>query len=360
MQLLKSDKYAAGCWIIGCDDGFAHTKVVLLHVPYGSTTGRIVAQVSAPSRAKIGPQTLASVLGHERLPNEFLTDGTLVSILENASQEASSTQFDEYAFSATNRALIQYTILKTGLLEHFKPEDRIFIRTGLPLNRYYNNNEKNLKVIERKKDSLAIPVTLSPKAQAEFPTTHCFDLKDNEVGAEGLGAWFDYVFDDSCQQKAEGLSELSLAVVDIGGRTTDIIRLLPGAIIPFESTGTEQTGVLSVLQDLKTAIYQTHDFEPTFLEPALQSGFIQKRGEKLPIHDLIEQCVQANAGKIVQGVNQRIGQANEVDRILLVGGGASLFYPALKAQYPHCEILPDPAFCNARGFAKMEFLNRIK
>jgi len=63
------------------------------------------------------------------------------------------------------------------------------------------------------------------------------------------------------------------------------------------------------------------------------------------------------AGDIVideaaQAVKNSIGSGADIDVLVLTGGGASLYQPAIARKFPHHEVvvLPDPAHANVRGF----------
>ena len=49
-------------------------------------------------------------------------------------------------------------------------------------------------------------------------------------------------------------------------------------------------------------------------------------------------------------------KARSMDGIIVAGGGAYLVGPSLKAKYPNAEILPQPRFAVAEGYARFGLL----
>jgi plasmid segregation protein ParM len=58
------------------------------------------------------------------------------------------------------------------------------------------------------------------------------------------------------------------------------------------------------------------------------------------------------AAEAAQAVKNSIGAGGDIEIIILAGGGADFYLPALRDKFPHHEIvvLPDAAFANVRGF----------
>ena len=69
------------------------------------------------------------------------------------------------------------------------------------------------------------------------------------------------------------------------------------------------------------------------LEPHMKAGF-----------QVLEEAAHA--------VKNNIGSGQEIDLIILSGGGAQLYGPWIQKEFPHHEMvtLPDPALANVRGF----------
>ena len=186
---------------IGLDDGYAFTKVAL-------SDGRLIA---IPSLARIGRANVTWLNGSEQRVFEYETDDTVFSVGE---LDGEPTHFDGYPFSGLNRAIVQHALHKAGLAGR-----SIHAVSGLPVSSFYlKDGSQRLEVVERKRESLKQGVRPIDGRQPAAIAFH-------EVIPEALAAWYDHIISEAnggVQLEAERLGE-PVAVVDIGGRTTDFV-----------------------------------------------------------------------------------------------------------------------------------------
>lgn len=346
-----------GTYFIGVDDGFAYTKIAVIFVPLlHPSIPRWVGAYSTPSRAATGGHLTTRIGGALNGSNtnnvspEYIADGVEYTVLDTSSIESDSTQFEGYPFSGLNRVIVQHALRLGGL--HLVDSRRIKIMSGLPLSRYYINGDRNVSVINQKVASLSKPV-----AAIDGTNTVRIGLNssDNKVMPEGLGAWFDFALDtDGTYRKGFDVDE-TCVVVDIGGHTTDILTVLPNRVVSHKQTGSETVGVLDVLQELGNNIFAQFQIEEknlTRLEKANQTGKYKISGVEHDVSALVERSKAAAADKIMRAINKFIGKGTEVDRILLVGGGANVYGAYICNKYPQAILLDNPEMANAKGFAK--------
>lgn len=320
--------------VVGVDDGFAMTKVVVMQ------GGKIIKRLMLPSRARSGIQGTTIIGGPDDesgIEARYETDGVTFTVANLPDSE--SARFDEYPFSGMNRAIITHALRVARL-----GGKKVRIATGLPLSTYYKGDEPDQAVIDRKISSVAIPV----RPMDDSPVAN---VESHQVFPEGLAAWIDFFVDHN--GKITGNLEESIGIIDIGGRTTDIAVVLPGRQIDHARCGSADLGVLNVIEEVAIALKKEHKVTlgADKIEPALRTGTVKLWGKDVDIKPLIDQAVTGVLSAVMREVNRRLGSAVDLDRILLVGGGAYVFAKVAQ-QYPNITIPEEPEYANARGFAK--------
>ena len=145
-----------------------------------------------------------------------------------------------------------------------------------------------------------------------------------------------------------------IAVVDIGGRTTDTVVVRDQGIL-HQSSGSFEFGLLDVKQSLADALQARFDLEVVgdrLLTHAVQQKVVRLFGRDHDIstevaaakHELVE-CLYAET-------RRQLGRAIELDRVLFVGGGAVALADHITDWFPNQLIAEQAAFANARGMRK--------
>jgi plasmid segregation protein ParM len=317
---------------VGIDDGHAETKLAL-------PDGRMI---KIPSKVRSGAHGVTAFGRQEenQLDGGYETDGQRFTISDFIDGEG--TRFDDYPFSSINRVLIHHGLRMAGLGGH-----AVKIATGLPVQRYFQGSSPNMETITRKNASIAVPVkTLSGEPLAEIKSTF--------VVPEGVAAWVDY----SLSSTGEVVSNVGrpAAIVDIGGRTTDCVTVLPGWRVDHARSGTENLGVLDLHEALRTLLcakfnLNNSEVSSYTVEEAVRTGHIKLWGKQVDVNDSLDQARNQIGEQILREVQRRIGRGMDLDKVLFVGGGASIFHN-LKKAYPNADSPEHPQFANARGMLK--------
>lgn len=256
--------------------------------------------------------------------------------------DAETARFDDYPFSGINRVLVAHVLRLAGL-----GGKKVRLATGLPLSRFYKpGGHPNEDVIKRKTEAIMKPVSAADGSPVA-------EIVEHVVFPEGLGAYIDYAAGDDGQMRA-GSNVQTVAVVDIGGRTTDTAVVLPGRMIDHSRTGSADIGVLNLIEDVGSRLARELKTEiPGFrVEEAINNGgTLPVWGKPTNISDKIQAASDAVMARIMVEVNRRLGSGVDIDQILLVGGGAHIFQRSL-SNYPNMTVVERPEFANARGFYK--------
>lgn len=321
--------------LVAVDDGFRQIKLL-------SSDGHKVSHLSV---AKAG-FSLGGAMGADLAAGVYRTAGADYTVDHNIDGE--STRYEGYATSEINRVLVHHALHIAGL------EGReITLATGLPLGTFFGGPGRaaDAELIAKKKANLAEAVEAMSGKPAPV-------IRHQEVVSQGLMAYADYALQDDLSFREGFDSSVPVAVVDIGGGTTDTATIVNGDKVDFDRSGTINKGVLDVFAQLQQRLRErfklgSASIPAATLEHFLRTGKARVRGAEHDISDDIHAVVGVVLEEIRRELKRRIGEAALMQAVVLVGGGANLFADGLREDYPHLVVPEDPEFANARGMLKM-------
>ena len=317
---------------VGIDDGYAYTKIAL-------ADGRLCV---IPSRARIGQSSVTWIHQAVQKVFEYETEEKIYSV---GLVDGEPTRFEGYPVSGLNRVIVQHALQDMGL-----SGQTVHAVSGLPVNSFYSNNgELRHKAIKKKQDSLKQSVQVCSDA---LPVGISF----HEVIPEALAAWYDYVI---VEQGGEAMLEndrmsVPVAIVDIGGRTTDYVVVKDQGII-HGSSGSLQCGMLDVKQKVADGIQQRFDLERLSeqrVAHALETNSVRLHGKDYDVGRLVDSAKREVVERILVETRRQLGMGVELDRILFVGGGTVALLEHITDWFPHQVVADHPAFANVRGMLK--------
>ncbi|WP_087017114.1 plasmid segregation protein ParM domain-containing protein [Thaumasiovibrio subtropicus] len=250
------------------------------------------------------------------------TVGTSKYTYDATSDKALETTHVDYQYDDLNLLSVHHALLQTGI----EPGPVALVVT-LPITEYYNAEDcqKNEEKIARKRANLMRDISLNKG--------NLFEIVDVEVMPESLPAV---------------LSTLSLSnvsafnrslVIDIGGTTLDM-----GVVVgEFDDVsaiyGNNEIGV-SMVTDVARKSLAVADSDASYL---VANELIKRRGDEGFVTEVVNDETQIPM--ILEKINTKIEElgkqvayeakkfAKNPNRVYLVGGGASLIYPAIKNAY---------------------------
>jgi plasmid segregation protein ParM len=172
------------------------------------------------------------------------------------------------------------------------------------------------------------------------------------VLAQPLGGFIDHALSSGMYGQ---LRETRNLVIDPGFFTVDWI--LAKGIQPIsERCGSFPGGTSAVLRKLAESIGKEQQLElddPLVLDRALRTGRLTLYGRELPVARHLA-AARLVADEAATAVANSVGDGRDIDAIVLVGGGAEFFRPALGRRFPRhlVYVVPDPVFANVRGFQR--------
>lgn len=325
---------------VAVDDGFAQLKAFA-----AASQGRQRVELVLPTAVRPGRDALTA-LGGESNDGFYESAGRPYTASEIIA--STSTIFDGFHTSDLNRVAVAHALVRAGFAGQ-----TVSLVCGLPVGDFFLNGKRNDALIKTKRENLMIPVTLADGSPA-------ITYDKVTVVAQGIAAVVDYFFDDNLRvNKGPDGTPVEVgapvAVVDIGGGTTDVAVVLGGDKVDQARTGTHQAGVIRVREWLGDEIKQRHrirtELPQAALDKALKTRSIKVLGQVHDVGDIIDAAVREVGDEIARFVDSLLKGAGDVDSVLFVGGGAELF-KGLLAEYPH-GFKPDRAeFANVRGMYK--------
>lgn len=238
------------------------------------------------------------------------------------SEAAISTTHIEYQYTDSNVLAVHHALLNSGL----EPQE-ISLTVTLPISEYYTADcQKNELNIERKIKNLLRPVSLN-KGEA-------FTITSVDVMPESLPAVFTRLVSDNV-----GEFEKSL-VIDLGGTTLDV-GVIVGQFDDVSAVhGNSKIGVCQVTNATLTALRMaSSDTSPMIADELIKkrhdatffSQVVNDESKQSLVRDTIETAIH----KLGEHVVDDLTQFRNVNRVYIVGGGATLIAPAVSKFWAH-------------------------
>ncbi|WP_174502092.1 ParM/StbA family protein [Acidiphilium sp. C61] len=320
---------ATGLLEVAIDDGYAQMKLC------GRTHDGRIRVLKMPSMIRAA-----------RAGAMIDFDGSMVGVYRTAEGQSfvcgddvrgEDTRVPDFHVSQMNRVLVHHVLQAAGY-----GEARVRLLTSLPVDEYFAGDSVN-------RDRIAAKTANLREGVQAVAGPGLADIADVKVGCQGLAAYFDLLLDDAGRERIGRLD--AVAVVDIGGSTTDIAVVLNGSKIDSAASGTARVGVLDLQNDLARRLSARFGFEPKRLDQAVRTRTVNIWGEKTDIGAELDASVDEITAQIEREISRRIGNAGNIDKVLFVGGGAVLL-SGLVSHWRNAVLAEDPEFANARGLLK--------
>ena len=253
------------------------------------------------------------------------------------------TRTDDFPYSDINLVLINHALLLSGI------EKEVAICSGLPFQQYYVNNKKNVELIQKKKNNLLR--SLNMENNVDIPT-----IVDHKIVAEGVAGYFDlkYNSDGSLNEEVEQIKQDGLiCIVDIGGRTTDIVTIHNDAV-DFNRSLTLDIGGLYLQDNITEQVKAKFGYNAL---PNKTIDILTRDGvfKNIDAKDIVINAKKEMANEISNAVKSKIGNNSDIGLIAFIGGGTLLLKEQLTPLYKDgiAKFVKDPIYSNARGMFKM-------
>lgn len=175
-------------------------------------------------------------------------------------------------------------------------------------------------------------------------------VKQVTVIAQPMGGFFDFALTSGLWERMRSQRNL---IVDPGYFTLDWV--LANGMHPIVTRcDSHAGGVSNVFKKIAQSISMAHKVNYNNLQEidrALRFPPFVLYGREVQIKPFLDAARPAIDSALTALTNS-VGDGRDIDNIILVGGGASLFSAALQARFQlHAvHIVPDPVYANVRGF----------
>lgn len=322
---------------IGCDDGFAEVKLAI-------EKGQLLR---TPSLAKAGKGTHIALNGQASDIREYRTPEGL--FIAGPLEQADPTNFAEYPYSAMNRAIVTHALMRANL----NPERPIYLCTGLPVKSYYRTGKPNADLITKKTANL-LANNVAPQDGRVPPR-----IVKHQILSEVVSAWMDIILqrdmstDDKKLVVRSDLVAKRIAIIDIGGQTTDV-AVMHNWALDFERATTIPVGMLALQRNVRSALEDRLNAELTHsqIEEAINYSRVTAFGKNIDVSDLVTDAKQTIVNQIKAEVMRCLSRAADINQVIFIGGTTYALSVQLKGWFPQQSIDANPAFANARGMQK--------
>lgn len=355
---------------VGVDDGHDGIKLWFgsandvsdpIKVQIKSNAQRGVSDVVDVDKKELSGMTVI-VEGRNGEPDDiFLVD-------ENYVTNRIDTRTSDYPYSNLNLALILQAIRKQRSV--LSGVTHLKMLAGLPANQYYNKSEnsRNEELINKKIENLkSINRAYSPSDDG-LDDKGRFYANDVAVMPEGYGIAFNLMYDDELNQTEyyEDFFNHGCIIIDIGGRTVDVIKVARRTCRPKGSDLMSfDQGVLYMREVVATQVTEQlgrHKLIDDFsVDTILDTGWFGKANKKgaVDLNEVLELIKDSHVEDIYQSIKGVLASDEALGGVIISGGGAVLLGDKLKKKIEdnehNCEvIIPDEVvFGNAKGFWKL-------
>ena len=343
----------------GADDGHDSVKlaVCVLTEEEGTPTAKHLSYLTMPSKVANGVRS-TSITGDDAGGIYRVGDSKYTVSDSIATNEVIDTRSIEYPTSDINRVLVTDALIRANLRGK-----EISLVTGLPVADFFASGLPNRELIDRKKANLLTSGMPKEKAVHTFPTESLMpQITSHQVASEGIAAIYDFAINDDGSDNAEFLDLLDQApvgVIDIGGKTIDMAVATIGRGKPqidLDRTQSLQFGMLRVSEEIARQLridYDVRDLTPRAMHRVIAKKELLLAGQSIDVSASVIKALDAVRADFLGKLKAKWGDARDLARIIVVGGGAYLLKDVVNELYKHTVTREAPEMANARGMLKI-------
>ena len=217
------------------------------------------------------------------------------------------------------------------------------IVTGLPV-AYYRAGKEELEAIFLGQHRVALAGR--PAQRIEVQTCR--------VIPQPFGAIFALAMNDAGRVVNKSLVKGPTAVIDIGGKTTNLLRVIDLKDDSARTTSINTGGwdIVRDIGDFLTATYPDMALSEAQIMEAVTERRIWYHDQFVDISAAVAEITAEMANVIHSKATQLWNGGGDLRHLLITGGGAYLIGQSLKTYFPQAAIAPDAQFANALGYWK--------
>jgi len=191
------------------------------------------------------------------------------------------------------------------------------------------------------------------RAQREGRHAQAFQIAGCRVIPQPFGTLLAATLDDRGRVVDQALATGSVGVVDVGGKTTNLLSVNRLSEISRETASVgvgAWDAVRAVLSWLAEHYPGLEDLRPHQVVDAVISRQVKYYGEQVSLTAVVEDVLEPMADQVLAEATRLWNGGATLDAILVSGGGALLLGPYISRHFRHARVVDEPVFANALGF----------
>lgn len=322
---------------VGIDIGYNDTKVKTRR-----SLARFASIAGTPERSRFGlngdAQNIRLTVPHDG--TWLVGDGAVVqSRFATRREDRDWIESEEY-----------YRLMLAAFTEAAGGSAALQVVTGLPVAFYEQDKEKLRDRFEG-----------THTVQREGRRTQTFTVEQCRVIPQPFGALLATAFNDRGRIVDQALATGHVGVIDIGGKTTNLLSVHRLAEIARE-TASVNSGAWDVVRAVRqflAADCPDLDLRDHEIVQAIREQQTKYYGQVVDLTEIVEEALTPLAEQIIGQASQLWGSGARLEAVLVAGGGAHLIGPAIRRHFRHARVVENPVFANAVGYWRFaQYLNR--
>jgi hypothetical protein len=191
------------------------------------------------------------------------------------------------------------------------------------------------------------------RAQREGRHTQTFTVTDCRVIPQPFGSLLAATLDDRGRIVDNALATGTVGVVDVGGKTTNLLSVDRLSEISKE-TASINVGAWDAVRAVSSWLADNYpgleDLRPHQVVDAVIARQAKYYGERVDLTIVVEDTLEPMAEQVLAEATRLWNGGATIDAILVSGGGALLLGPYVIRHFRHAQVVSEPVFANALGF----------
>ena len=182
--------------------------------------------------------------------------------------------------------------------------------------------------------------------------TQVFRVQECKCIPQPFGTVLSMALDDKGRIRANDLAQGEVGIIDIGGKTTNLLSVRRLKEIGFRTTSISLGGwdAIRAMQDYIARNYPGLEYRDHELARFVRTGRIKYYGEEQDISEAVAEILSPMADQVASQASQLWNGGARLDAILISGGGALLLGDYLAQHFRHGKVVDEPVHANAIGF----------
>ncbi|MDY7077825.1 MAG: ParM/StbA family protein [Chloroflexota bacterium] len=191
------------------------------------------------------------------------------------------------------------------------------------------------------------------RVQREERHAQVLQVGEAKVIPQPFGALLAMTLDNRGRIVDRNLATGTVAVIDVGGKTTNLLSVNHLSEIRGETSSVSVGAwdVVRMIRDwLSTHYPGLEELRGHQIMDTIVARETRYYGEPVNLATIVEETLEPLADQVLAEATGLWGNGATLDAALVSGGGALLLGPYVQQYFRHARVIPEPIFANALGF----------